>query len=132
LPQPPEAQGLSVCRALAILIASTSNGHYGDAARRFVHVSRLGTLLRNKRSLSPGTLLNIADARELPIRTDRTDEGGAGDLIVADVVNLEHEYGGTPRGRAACTVSAARCWSVHSQGAAQLAGRNLRRNKHIC
>ena len=43
-----------------------------------------------------------------------------GDLIVADVVNLEHEYGGTPRGRAACTVSAARCWSVHSQGAAQL------------
>jgi hypothetical protein len=79
-----------------------------------------------------GDAAEIADARELPIRTDRTDEGGAGDLIVADVVNLEHEYGGTPRGRAACTVSAARCWSVHSQGAAQLAGRNLRRNKHIC
>jgi hypothetical protein len=59
LPQPPEAQGLSVCRALVILIASTSNGHYGDTARRFVHVSRLGTLLRNKRSLSPGTLLKL-------------------------------------------------------------------------
>ena len=34
-------------------------------------------------------LLKLPNAAELPIQADRAHEGGAGDLVVADVVDLE-------------------------------------------
>ena len=39
--------------------------------------------------------VNRRDARELPFQTDRPDEGGVGDVVVADVVDLEAR-GGRP------------------------------------
>jgi hypothetical protein len=33
--------------------------------------------------------IRCRDARELPIQTDRPDEGGAGELVVIDVVNFQ-------------------------------------------
>src|SRR5712691_10107959 len=33
--------------------------------------------------------MNRADARELPIQTDRADEGGTGELVVIDVIHFQ-------------------------------------------
>jgi hypothetical protein len=46
------------------------------------------TLLRNKIGFA-GDAAEIADARELPLEPDRADEGGVGDLVVGDVVDLQ-------------------------------------------
>jgi len=40
-------------------------------------------------SVSPGDAAEIAEASNLPIQADRAQRGGVGDVVVADVVDLE-------------------------------------------
>jgi hypothetical protein len=45
------------------------------------------------RQVAGTTAAEIVDARELPIQADRAHEGCAGDLVVAEIVDLDSHHG---------------------------------------
>jgi hypothetical protein len=71
--------------------ASTATGMWDDAPRSDFNGSAgpAGTRVSQHHVGFAGHAAEIADARELPIQSDRAQEGGARDVVIADVVDLE-------------------------------------------